>query len=249
MQRIDVRSTTSRVIARTCTSAFLFLNFFGGSAATSAVIDQDSFVSPSDELFSPRINFTGGETLSFGQTFVAGVSGRITRVELQLKGYATPTNTRVSLVDGSPVSGTNFFVGSGYISRFDIPNYYYGPPKQSYIDLSSQNISIVSGHTYSLLLEAEPEPYPQYPFGYVGWGYGISSGLTPFTGIAVTKSNLGNWTQYSAPQSNNGFGFRTYVDAQAAPEPRAWAMMVVGFGIVGVGLRRRRKPSVRVTYA
>lgn len=35
----------------------------------------------------------------------------------------------------------------------------------------------------------------------------------------------------------------------AVPEPATWAMMLVGFGMVGFGLRSRRKPVVRVTYA
>ena len=37
--------------------------------------------------------------------------------------------------------------------------------------------------------------------------------------------------------------------AAAVPEPATWAMMLMGFGIVGAGLRGRRKPSVRVAYA
>ena len=35
----------------------------------------------------------------------------------------------------------------------------------------------------------------------------------------------------------------------AVPEPATWAMMLMGFGMVGFGLRNRRKPTVRVTYA
>ncbi len=35
----------------------------------------------------------------------------------------------------------------------------------------------------------------------------------------------------------------------ALPEPATWAMMLMGFGMVGAGLRSRRKRAVRVTYA
>ncbi len=35
----------------------------------------------------------------------------------------------------------------------------------------------------------------------------------------------------------------------AIPEPATWAMMLLGFGMVGFGLRSRQKQSVRVTYA
>ena len=33
------------------------------------------------------------------------------------------------------------------------------------------------------------------------------------------------------------------------PEPATWAMMLMGFGMVGVGVRRRRKQMLRITYA
>lgn len=35
----------------------------------------------------------------------------------------------------------------------------------------------------------------------------------------------------------------------AVPEPATWAMMLMGFGMAGFGLRNRRKPTVSVTYA
>lgn len=33
------------------------------------------------------------------------------------------------------------------------------------------------------------------------------------------------------------------------PEPLTWAMMIMGFGLVGAGLRRRRGQAVRIAYA
>ena len=35
----------------------------------------------------------------------------------------------------------------------------------------------------------------------------------------------------------------------AVPEPATWTMMMLGFGIIGYGLRRRSKQAVAVTYA
>lgn len=37
--------------------------------------------------------------------------------------------------------------------------------------------------------------------------------------------------------------------ASAAPEPAAWALMILGFGIVGSALRRRRRTQVRFNFA
>lgn len=39
------------------------------------------------------------------------------------------------------------------------------------------------------------------------------------------------------------------VGVAAVPEPATWAMMLMGFGMIGFGLRNRQKPTVRVTYA
>ena len=41
----------------------------------------------------------------------------------------------------------------------------------------------------------------------------------------------------------------SFSPAGPVPEPATWAMMLMGFGLVGFGLRNRRKQSVRVTYA
>jgi len=35
----------------------------------------------------------------------------------------------------------------------------------------------------------------------------------------------------------------------AVPEPATWAMMIIGFGAVGVAMRRRRRDHVRVSFA
>lgn len=41
----------------------------------------------------------------------------------------------------------------------------------------------------------------------------------------------------------------TYSLTGAVPEPMTWAMMIMGFGMVGAGLRRRRGQTVRVAHA
>jgi len=38
-------------------------------------------------------------------------------------------------------------------------------------------------------------------------------------------------------------------NVSAVPEPTTWAMMIAGFGLVGVGLRTRKRNGVRITYA
>ena len=47
--------------------------------------------------------------------------------------------------------------------------------------------------------------------------------------------------------TNNSGSF--LVDLTAVPEPATWAMMLLGFGMVGLGLRSRRHGKVTATVA
>ncbi|WP_070156339.1 PEPxxWA-CTERM sorting domain-containing protein [Sphingobium phenoxybenzoativorans] len=54
----------------------------------------------------------------------------------------------------------------------------------------------------------------------------------------------------SAVNGNNsagGLGFLTVTSA--VPEPATWAMMVLGFGAMGMAMRRRRRVKTTVSYA
>ena len=60
------------------------------------------------------------------------------------------------------------------------------------------------------------------------------------------ESNGGTFNNWNNNSTEHAF----YLNGTGAvPEPATWAMMLMGFGLVGFGLRNRRKPVVRVTYA
>ena len=92
------------------------------------------------------------------------------------------------------------------------------------------------------------------------------SPTAPLTNIIAANDDLGTstnsgftanllagtvYTAVISGYSNQSFGTYqlTIANAAAVPEPATWGMMLAGFGMVGFGLRRRAKPSVRVTYA
>lgn len=49
--------------------------------------------------------------------------------------------------------------------------------------------------------------------------------------------------------SYGGFFTLTEATAAAVPEPATWAMMLLGFGVVGAAMRRKRAPQPKVRYA
>ncbi|MEG3123201.1 FxDxF family PEP-CTERM protein [Sphingomonas sp. GB1N7] len=80
----------------------------------------------------------------------------------------------------------------------------------------------------------------------------LAAGNVTQSGFTVNLLAGTVYTAVIAGFDNQDFGTYTLTIANAAsavPEPATWAMMIAGFGMVGFGMRRRAKPSVRVTYA
>ena len=78
-----------------------------------------------------------------------------------------------------------------------------------------------------------------------GGAFNLGGGGTGPSGLVINTAVLN-------PIGYAGVLGSTSVDTvatSAVPEPATWAMMLLGFGILGFGMRSRRKQSVRVTYA
>ena len=65
-----------------------------------------------------------------------------------------------------------------------------------------------------------------------------------FTGDNVLNVDVANGTTAVFALTNGGS-----LSISAVPEPATWAMMLIGFGMVGFALRARRKQNVRVSYS
>lgn len=55
------------------------------------------------------------------------------------------------------------------------------------------------------------------------------------------SNNTSQYQLYSATSSGYGIHSTGTLSANAVPEPRTWAMLIVGFGLTGAGLRQRRR--------
>jgi PEP-CTERM motif len=73
--------------------------------------------------------------------------------------------------------------------------------------------------------------------GYYSTGlYSLAAGNYSVSGIAT-----------ASPFQSGGGALR--VDLAGVPEPSTWAMLILGFGVIGGAMRSARRQSVRVTYA
>ena len=75
-------------------------------------------------------------------------------------------------------------------------------------------------------------------FGNSGWQ--TFAFTAPTTGSYTLQLGVTNRT-------DNNFGSAAVLDALSVPEPAAWTLMIGGFGLAGMAMRRKR--AVRVTYA
>lgn len=77
-----------------------------------------------------------------------------------------------------------------------------------------------------------------------GFSVGVGSGFT--TGYHAFADNV----TYSTNAGSTTYNFEVADGMGAVPEPATWAMMLVGFGGIGFGMRRRKsKVATAVTYA
>lgn len=76
-------------------------------------------------------------------------------------------------------------------------------------------------------------------FEITGIAVGNSNNLFLTSGDNIYEYSL-TGTQLNRMQFGDPSILYTAIDVQAVPEPESWAMMIVGFGIVGAAVRRRR---------
>jgi hypothetical protein len=85
-------------------------------------------------------------------------------------------------------------------------------------------------------------PVPKSPTGDIETAgitnYPVTNGAPNFLVISGTARGNGSYG-----------GNLTFTPTPSVPEPATWAMMLLGFGAVGFGMRRRNKQQTRVRFA
>jgi len=146
----------------------------------------------------------------------------------------------------------------------------FGDPMSNYMVITYSGI----GQTFSFSGSASNEsllyPYPLYLYEtadfagdaingsvatqsssfYSDWGYAFNlsySGAGATSGPLTGSGSASSYDIYSWPEKYFSVNFNlTSGSVQAVPEPSTWTLMILGFGFIGVAMRRRA-PS-RISY-
>jgi len=107
----------------------------------------------------------------------------------------------------------------------------------------SYNPFLVPDNATSLLAPGGSQNSWRLSFGFLNGpgGIGFNSGVNSTYNISWTLSGDAIGTMSNNIVLNQGSGAPA-----AVPEPATWAMLIVGFGIAGMGLRRRRLQQIAV---
>jgi len=207
-------------------------------AANAAVVLSNS---PTGNNIS---SFGNPDSQTYGQVFTAPITGVLTSFTLSLNGGVGALYGAVGTWNGTAAHGLGFGSPVTLFKSGDTPS------SSAVAVTFSPNIAVTAGELYVAYLST---------FGVAG-----ASGTTSMPlGTGEPGVNYFVWNNSSdgtgtGPDGNpswnyfNNFGnaqfSATFDVASAAPEPGTWLMMIVGFGLVGAGMRRKRAKT-KVNFA
>ena len=202
----------SRVLAALAAAAILT-----ALPAASAVLDQASV--PESGPFSWGSYNSSSHIV---QTFTVGRAGVLDRIEIALSSTGDVTDGLVFELFSTPLDLAAAFpapLASAVIPRAGLPtSSSFSLSELTVVDLSTANLTVSVGDVFAFSVRGRvfgTNPAPDDYSGGQGFYVNFSDGFL----------------------AGNDHGFRTYV--AVVPEPATWALMIGGFGLAGVALRRR----------
>lgn len=209
--------------------------------AAAATIDQNSFFDAGGHplLLSSIMTVPGQINRQQAQSVTAGKSGLLTRIDLLVAeqggagalvlgiGHGLVTDpgyaNAISLtLDRTAIASHAELNSGGYTS----------------VDLSALGFNVTAGQMFTIHIAAAPDSGTNR----FGWALGndIDGQGTLGTGITYAggDNRLSDDGGASWMVSGLDRGFRTYV--AGVPEPATWAMLIIGFGAIGLAARSRR---------
>jgi hypothetical protein len=195
-------------------------------------IDVDTTYTKAD---SSSWNFSGfGRATWISQSFTPGVTGTLDRIDLQIFRRASD-DLRFRFGSGEAIAGNYVELVTFDVLAANVPTTEGGLFS---VDLSSYGLKLQAGSLYSVILSSTQTG----SFGQFGWTIGeITSGGVEISAPPYAGGRAFASTDQGATWGTRGVDrpLRTWMTA-AVPEPASWALMITGFGLAGMAMRRRR---------
>ena len=174
------------------------------------------------------------------QTFTVGLSGLLTRVDLNIGrlqlGSENLTTEDLHFSVTRPVSAT-VPVGAPLATFTLHPNEVPSTATWMTFDLSAAPIPVNAGEVFSLFLMSEQSYFSQ---AYYHWQVNIALPVDYYTRGKGWQQNNNEGVWYVSPPTED-YWFRTYV----SPVPEPSVLTLVGLGALAWRTRRRRRNPIR----
>jgi PEP-CTERM motif len=225
------------------------------------VVDQDALVAPTAETPTPVVSRIGdaapgrpAANIYYAQRITAGRSGILSHIDFQIAqfgGAAPGAFFGAQLIDGDYETGARDEVTFAGLPSVFLPTLTQSLAGTGLFRFNVGDYRVRTGQVYSVVFAA----FPFEPNGAVGGIVGTGSPFVPpvpgspppppptFAYNVPAGARLTgyvNGSQTASFVSNGNFGFRTFVETAGVPEPTTWAMMIIGFGLIGGAMRQRR---------
>ena len=195
----------------------LSLLLFAGIAQATPILDQQN--APSGNF--PRL--TVANDRSQIQTFTVGLTGELTRIDVQVaKGSNTVENLVLSLWSTDSAGLPKDMLASGSVPPSAIGSGGLQPPFVTF-DLNAAALPVSSGELLAIVLDSSAPNNPPFFSERYEWEIGGQYDR----GTAYTRLGSAFFA------ASDDFHFKTFV---SVPEPSAWVILAVG--LCGFYLRR-----------
>ena len=217
-----------------------------GIAATAATPTAGQSAPILDQAFIPdswtMTGLIGGEPEThFGQSFTAGLTGKLSKVRLEL--YDTPMDLTSPPLRISVFSAPNGDPAPFPLTSVDIVS--DNPTLQSQITFATP-IDVIEGRQYLISAHYPSLTHSLYPHSlWSGWGTDGYLGGAAFTGVADSSGAI-VWQRLTALRMTAAdFSFETFVEV--IPEPTTFMLSPIAAVLVAVVSRiRGSAPSRRL---
>lgn len=204
------------------------------SAAIGAALAL-TLTAPAAAQLSPAFEYTSAGTLTDPRPFTLGFSFNLSQATtIDALGYWTGGNFSTHQVAIWSSSGT--LLTSGTVSGADPLLGHYRYDSIAPITLGAGNY-VIGGQFFNGLIPAELTGITSAPnFTWTGDRQAMGNFVFPTTSFLT--------------YGNQGVALVNFSIAQPAgvPEPATWATMLIGFGAIGVSLRRRRRAAAGLLH-